>query len=328
MGKLQIIIYPLTIAMIIIIIYTCILAQILAPTKNVQIEGFVTTWSQNKYTKMFLLRFLPIIGQHIFLKEYINEDVTWRMRILKDAIQTILPPTIAIVAFVISPEFLEAKYKFSIYGFFIVSLVSGGITFGFSMYDFYIHKEDYDNKIYEDEQQQLEDERKHKRYKKYKIFMYFIGFVDFLSGCVFIIPLYNMYGLKSAAFVIYTTSFGTLLIGIIWSLFQKNKHSYGYTIRTLLIGIISYYSTTDHLQMNETSITISLVSASITLSFAISELHKLNESFIFKLDRLELKNGCYYIPDKIIIRDKEFRQFEDRITQINSTGLTMTSSKV
>uniref|UniRef100_U9SU06 Uncharacterized protein n=1 Tax=Rhizophagus irregularis (strain DAOM 181602 / DAOM 197198 / MUCL 43194) TaxID=747089 RepID=U9SU06_RHIID len=188
--------------------------------------------------------------------EYINEDVTWRMRILKDAIQTILPPTIAIVAFVISPEFLEAKYKYAIYGFFIVSLVSGGITFGFSMYDFYIHKEDYDNKIYEDEQQQLEDERKHKRYKKYKIFI-----------------------------------------------------------------------TTDHLQMNETSITISLVSASITLSFAISELHKLNESFIFKLDRLELKNGCYYIPDKIIIRDKEFRKFEDRINQINSTGLTMTSSK-
>ncbi|GBB99643.1 hypothetical protein RclHR1_03590018 [Rhizophagus clarus] len=184
------------------------------------------------------------------------------------------------------------------------------------MYDFYIHKEDYDNKIYEDEQQQLEDEKEHKRYKKYKVFIYLVGFFDFLSGCVFLIPLYNIYGLKSVAFIIYSTSFGTLMIGIIWSLFQKNKHSYGYTIRTLLIGIISYFSTTDYLQMNETSITVSLVSASITLSFAISELHKLNESFIFKLDRLELKNGCYYIPDKIIIRDKAFRQFEDRISQL------------
>ncbi|CAB5396026.1 unnamed protein product [Rhizophagus irregularis] len=172
------------------------------------------------------------------------------MRILKDAIQTILPPTIAIVAFVISPEFLEAKYKFAI----MVSLLLSGFWWN-------------------------------------NIWIFMLCFHN---------PLYNMYGLKSAAFVIYTTSFGTLLLGIIWSLFQKNKHSYGYTIRTLLIGIISYYSTTDHLQMNETSITVSLVSASITLSFAISELHKLNESFIFKLDRLELKNGCYYIPDKLL----------------------------
>jgi hypothetical protein len=311
MGKIQIIVYPLTISIIILIIYTYILAQILAPSKTTEIEGFVTTWSQNKYTKMFFLRFLPIIGQHIFLKEYLNEDVTWRMRILKDAIQTILPPIVAIIAFVISPEFLDAKYKFPIFAFFFVSLFSGGITFGFSMYDFYIHKEDYDKKIYEDEQHLLDGEKKHKRYKKYKIFIYFIGFIDCLSGCIFLIPLYNIYGLRSVAFIIYSTSFGSLLIGTIWSLFQRNKHAYGYTIRTLLIGIISYYSTSDHLQMNETSITVSLVSASITLSFAISELHKLNESFIFKLDRLEQKNGCYYIPDKFILRDKAFRQFED-----------------
>src|SRR4051794_34224216 len=121
MGKLQIIIYPLTISMIIIIIYTYILAQILAPTKTSEIEGFVTTWSQNKYTKMFFLRFLPIIGQHIFLKEYLNEDITWSMRILKDALQTIMPPIVAIIAFIISPEFKETRYKFPIFGFFFIS---------------------------------------------------------------------------------------------------------------------------------------------------------------------------------------------------------------
>ncbi|RIA89014.1 hypothetical protein C1645_773467 [Glomus cerebriforme] len=269
----------------IFIILTCLLF----PVKAQSVEDTIIAWSESKNARTFFLRVLPIIGQHLLLREYLDDEITLRMRLFKDMVQTFLPPLVALVAFFISPAYTEPKYRIPIHCFFLLNLISACVTFRLSVDDFEKHKDN--------------DEVS---YPKYKIFMRICACFNILSGGLFLYSLYIKYGLRSENFIIYSSSLGVILIGSILSLFKRNVNSLGYTIRTLFIGIISYYTTTDHWEMNEVSITISLVAASLTLSFAISDLHKLEESFIFKLDHLkENKKPRHYIPYNVVHLEEE-----------------------